>query len=230
MSKKVNEAIATIKKLAEETIPAYVEKDDANEAGYYALRAELNAQIIQTLVGGTIVAKKKGGNTMKFNKPLPDKAQVAEIAEILQKFVGTVEIPFLAGEQADDDDLDIQIVMKGSAIAPIEKVTGKKLKKAALEGTEAFYRQQLTVVDVMTIAGMGEKVRRRKNIITFAIIGGCTVAIIAGVAVGVTVYKKKKDDKALAEIDEEIATECETDEFEDEEDDEPEVPEVELDD
>lgn len=231
MGKFTSETINQIKALAETNIPAYVKSAEADEKGFYALRAELNAHIIQALVGGTITKKKDGTNTMKFNKPLPDKTQVAEISAILQNFITTVEVPFfaeLAGEAVEDDDVEIKTVMPGANVAPMEKATNKKLRAAILEGPNAYFRCQLTPVDVATIAGIGEAARKKANLIKFIIIGGVSVAVIGGVAAAVIIHNKKKDEKIEAEVKEEIEVEETEDDIDDIDPDE--VPEVELDD
>lgn len=165
------------------------------EEVYNQNRVQLNQLLIETLAGCEIGANKKGEPTVKFNKPMPDKMQIAEIALLIDGFVGAVENPFLmqlAG--ADKDNMEIPVRVPGG-VDKMEKANNKAVKAAAIEGANAWYRKALDGKDCYMIAAIGEQARKDANIKTVLIIGGVVVTVAAVGAVGYYIYNKKKEEK-----------------------------------
>lgn len=230
MAKFAEKEMAVIKKLAQEEIPALI-ATGVDEKIYYQKRAELNVHIIQLCVGGEMYelkGKKAGQNGFRFNKSLPTKAQVAELGEIINTFIATVENPYIQGlNGADVDDMSIptNLILNAQVTAP-EKVTNKTLREKIV-GDSSYYQLQLSAIDVMNLAAIGEQARKDANFKT-TIIVGASVLVLAGAAVGgYFIYKNYKNkDEEVAEAEVVVDAECDVDPDDVDID---EAPEVELD-
>lgn len=199
MAKFSAKELKTIKQLAQQDIPAMVQAG-CDEQAYNAKRAELNAHIIQLCVGGEIVdlkGKKEGQSTFKFNKTLPTKKEVAEVADILNNFIATIENPFLLNlQRSEDDDMSIQTGdVYAANIVAYDKPKNKDLK-AKILGTEgiAYYQMKLSGLDVITLAGIGEEARKNANFKKMIIIGGAVILVAAAAGIGYYIYSEKKND------------------------------------
>ena len=196
MGKFVKKEIEVIKKLAETEIPAMV-NNGCTDAEYRQKRAELNMHIIQACVGGEMVEGKKN-NKFKFNHHLPNMSQVAEMAAIMTAFADA-ECSFF--DTDPDDDMGIP---EEGLVKP-DKTRNKNLKAAILgDGCKAMYNLPLNGVDVCTLAAMGAEARQAHNTTVAIIVAGVVVTVAVGAGVGMYLYSKHKDDKELAEIEDEM--------------------------
>lgn len=192
------EKIATIQSTIA-TIGTLVQNGCTEEV-YNQNRVKLNQLLIETLAGCEIGSNKKGETTVNFNKPIPNKMQVAEIALLIDGFVGAIENPFLmklAG--ADKDNMEIPVRVPGG-VDKIEKPNNKAVKAAAINGADAWYRKALDGKDCYMIAAIGEQARKDANTKKILIIGGVVVVVAAAGAVGCYFYNKKKEEEAVAEV------------------------------
>lgn len=228
MKNFTNKELETIKKLATEEIPAMIAAGTTEQL-YNAKRAELNAHVIQLCVGGEIVdlkGKKEGQSTFKFNKALPSKAVVAEVADVINTFIANVENPYLSAlNQADGvDDMSIPSGdVYAANIKPLEKAKNKDLK-AKILGTEgiAYYQMKLSGLDVITLAGIGEEARKRANTTKALIIGGAVILLAGAGVAGYFIYENKKNKEEAPEVDTDIV-DVDPDDVDIDPDDAPEV-------
>lgn len=201
MSKYTQNQVEKINKLAVVEIPALITAG-CNEQAYNMKRAELNMEIVKLCVGGEIVdlkGKNEGKMNIKFNKPLPSKAEVGKVAQILDTFVKKVELPFFAELNAEEGMEDMEI--PHTPVAALEKATNKELKARILgDGYLAYYKQNIGPMDVYTIAAIGEEARKRANRTKLIVIGGVVLAVTAATVAGVYIYNKKKEENELLEV------------------------------
>ena len=229
MKKFAAKEIEVIKKLATEEIPAMIAAG-TTEDQYNAKRADLNAHIIQFAVGGEIIelkGKKAGQNTFKFNKGLPTKAQIADVADVVNTFIANVENPYLLSLNKADgiDDMDIPTGdVYAANVKPLEKARNKELR-AKILGTEgvAYYQMKLSGLDVITLAGIGEEARKRANFTTAIIVGGIVVVLAGAGVAGYLIYENKKNKEEEPAVDTDDIVDVDPDEVDIDPDDAPEV-------
>ena len=100
-NKKMENQISEIRNWATQGIPALIaSKPGLDVKGYFQEgRLCLNLLLIETLIGAEITAdtgkNAKGDYKIKFNRRLPTATELAEISEIVAKFIKDVEKPFL---------------------------------------------------------------------------------------------------------------------------------------
>ena len=223
------EKMTLINTMLTQTMPAYLASAEKTSEGYQQLRAELNMEIIQFCVGGQI-KDTKNGDTIKFNKKLPSREQVATVAAALDAYIKKYEADIIEQDEDDDDDMSCNVCCMTNELAPVDKINNKQLKENILTGGTAglaYYKRFLTGIDVITLAGIGEKARKDHNI-KVAIIAG-SVVLVAGAAVTAGVLIKKNHDNSCAnpdldELDVDV-DDVDVDEIED-----LDIPEVEVED
>jgi len=181
------------------TMASMVATGNATLNQYKAERISLNLHIIQVLVGCTIV-EKNGSRKVKFNKPLPTKEQIANVAKVVQNFINTVECKIMKATGEDEEDLAIPV---SAGIPDIEKCNNKKLA-ANILGTDTVSISTLPIngVDCMQLAAFGEEARKKRNTKLAIIIAGCVVVAAVGTTVAVLTIKKKKEKDEEAELNE----------------------------
>ena len=178
-------------------ITAMVSQGNASINQYKQERTTLNLHVIQVLCGCTIV-EKNGARKVKFNKPLPTKDQIAQVAKTVQNFINTIECNIMKSNGEDDDDIAIPV---SAGIPDIEKCNNKKLA-ASILGTDMLSICTLPIngVDCMQLAAFGEEARKRRNTKLAIIIAGCVVVAAVGTTAAILVVKKKKEKEAEDEI------------------------------
>ena len=207
MSKYFDEKIAKLNELTNVTIPAVLQAktdQDQKDLEFRRARYELNKVLVETLAGCTVIdgqADKKP--KVKFNKPLPDKAQMAQVIAILDKYIQNIE------SKITEEENELAIPTE---VQPIDKVTNKKLSEAILGNSGlSILTIKLTVSDAIKIAALGEDARKHANFVKFLVIGGITLAVVAaGVTATILIMNKKKDEEdgedfeEIGELEEEV--------------------------
>lgn len=227
MAKFTEEKMAAIssKLAALRTLLVNAQENDNDK--YMALRAELNMEIIQFCVGGKFYEKKDGSNAIKFTAPLPSRQQVAEVARLVDEFV---KLESQAYESDDEDDMSCSCLLRNE-VADVDKINNKQLREAIFNGTNGelcYYKRYLTGIDVMTLAGIGEKARKDARLKTL-IIGG-SIVLVTGIAVGtgIYLYNKKKEEDDMECID--IPPEDDADDIDIDDINDDDIPTVDVDD
>ena len=200
-SKKVANAIEEIRNWALVQVPAKIQKENLTEEQYLNdCRLVLNIMVIQTLIGAEFdKAGKDGRNKIKFNRPMPTQQQVAEIVEIMNQYISTVEDPFLEVTTVEDED-DMSIDGMIDSVEKIDKINKKKMVDAIFgyNGQQAIVKMLIDPIDIIRIDLMGKDLRKKCMINRTLIIGGITL-FVAGAGAGAfyLINKNNKDDSNI---------------------------------
>ena len=189
-------------------------------------RSKINISLITLLIGCDFKAPRNENKMAKvsYKYPLPTKKELSTIIGILNVFIDTIEIPYLNGmgvnnndicdDSVADEDMDIpdeseidsSFVNCTYNVKFIDKINTKQMKSMVFgtEGEEPITTMYLNAMDVVSIAAMGEDLRKRVNRNRLLIAGGITLAIAAGIGAGIYIYNKnkKEDDINIDGIEE----------------------------
>ena len=196
-NKKMENQISEIRNWATQGIPALIaSKPGLDVKGYFQEgRLCLNLLLIETLIGAEITAdtgkNAKGDYKIKFNRRLPTATELAEISEIVAKFIKDVEKPFL-DQFTTTDPGDMNIPDDVSTIR-LEKINAKSMKELIFGGAGPVTNRMLNAIDCIQLAGVGEQLRKRTIRNRVLIVGGIALVVTGGTIVGVNMYKKHKD-------------------------------------
>lgn len=195
----VDEAITELKQYLLMTIPAELKESNISGAEYLGkYRRDINNKIFGICFGAAFVPS-KDNNKLKMNLkyPLPTMTQVAQLAELIDSYIQTVEVGTF-GETfgvVDDDKTipsrstnglhlvpDMDSVSKKKICADIVGWNGDGLQTDVIDGT-----------DVMYLAGLGEQLRKKENRKrTLIVLGGVVVGVAAAGTVVFLMNEKKK--------------------------------------
>ena len=212
MSKaEVKDMINEIKNWALKAVPEKIAKENLTEQKYFNdCRLVLNIMVIQALTGAEYDPSKVGKDgkyKVSFNGALPTTSEVAEIAEIIDAYIETVEDNFLSSVSTSPDDMSINAIPDGSpSIKLNNKVNKKNLTNIIFgyDGQQAICKMLIDSADVIRIAALGEELRKKRNRNRILIIGGITLLVAAGAGAGYYFYNKNHNDNDAIDTDADV--------------------------
>lgn len=175
-------------------------------------RTSMNMILIELGLGGEFTEGKKGYQ-MKFNHKMMNRAELAEVTSLLDRYITGIEIHAInhwvasSAPAEDDPAADMGIPeSRPAGVTVLDKVTKKSLMRAIMgEGGVAGYsRMYLTPADVNVIIANGEKMRKKQKRTMMMIAGGIAIVVAAGVAVGIMLYRKNRKKSLDEEIQESL--------------------------
>lgn len=218
---KVSTKIEEIKRIATQDLPAIMAAgyDEATEKRVQEARYNMDSLIIQVVLGADFAAgKTPSEQKVKYTQKMPTLAQLSEITDALGEYIRNFEVPYYAAKAqvdaqaanqspAQNPDMSIPgqsvaVTVDYPKITALDKVSKKDMKSILFN--QGIIRKYLDVSAVMTLASMGDKIRKKQNLTTGLIIGGITLAVVAGTVTAVCVYKKKHEDDDIDGLDDDI--------------------------
>lgn len=196
MGKYVKELIGKIERMTAIELPSLVQYGNTRE--YQCKRQELNKLIISAAFGAEI--KEGDKEKIKFNHSMPSIEELKKICDLLDNYIRLYESRIFTAEDDDDmgDPMSNNMLMVQN-VSYNSKVSTKNVRNF-ISGNSgpAVILNYLNGKDVMELAAVGQELRKKQNITKTIIIGGITIAIVAGVITGICIYnhKKKEDDEA----------------------------------
>lgn len=203
MSKEtVKSRIEELEKLAFQYIPERIKSADFTTDKYFTqCRLYLNTTLVLTLIGASYKKDdldKNGRHVLSFNNPLPTTEELSQITAILDKYIREIESNFVGiiDEEEDPDDMSINLGMEASAnddpIPNIDKITNKTMTDLVFgyNGQPGICSAYLNSSDVVKIAALGVKLRKRRNLHRAFIIGGIVLGAAAAGGTGYYFYTK----------------------------------------
>lgn len=230
MSKRdqnISTKIAEIRRIATQELPNIMAAgyDDATEKRVQEQRYNMDSLIIQVVLGADFAAgKTPSEQKIKYTQKMPSLSQLTEITDVLGDYIRNHEVPYYAmkgkidaetaaalqsqtGQQAPDMSIPGQapvttsITVDYPKITALENVTKKDMKSILFN--QGIIRKYLDVSAVMTLASMGDTIRKKQNLTWGLIIGGITLAAAAGTVTAIYIYNKKKEEE-LDEVDDDL--------------------------
>lgn len=207
---RFNEGMSYIQNLVDNDLKKTLQDPDLDVDDYLSDgRLKFNIAAIQLATGSTITNDKKdpSGFNIRFNGKVPTVSEIMSLCYLADKLVKMEE---RAGVYIDyDPDFPPE---EGGNRFGFTKLSFKKMREITVGKNGSAITYQLNSMDIMNLVGLGQQIHKKKNLITALVVGGTTVAVLGGIAIGVTVHeKKKKNNMDIYELDEVIDLDPETD-------------------